>query len=675
MFNPFRYVPIAGVLAIAMAAVCLSAIYRHGVVSMAEEQATHANFAVARVLVNSLGTSSQGILHDATRGPAARPPLGRRNGRLKREVRSLIRGLDITDVKLYTLNGLTVFSSGQSGIGAMVSHPAQFSDARAGHATSIIDLDNQRSLLARIMPEPSRVLSFLPVRSSAFGPVQGVIEVHSTVTGLVRRIDKAQLQVLLTALATLSALYFVVVLLARRANRVVRRQQPDRLSHVNSAHYQIYQDPLTGLPNRASFTAHVRETATRCGRSSRMFCIMLIDLDRFKVVNDSLGHEAGDKLLLEAVVRIRRSVRESDPIFRMGGDEFAVLMDGLERVEDAARLAQRIIDQLGEAVLIGGHEITAGASIGIAIYPKDGKTAEHLIKDADAAMYRAKESGRNRYEFFTKDMNLRAMERLGLETALQRALRNEEFILFYQPRVLLATGKIVGTEALLRWNHPQSGILAPDKFLPVLEESGLIVPVGTWVLRTACLQNAAWQAQGLPPIRVSVNISSRQFRNGSLVRTLSSVLQETGLSPKWLELELTESLLIENTDAAIDMMLQIKDLGVAISLDDFGTGYSSLSYLRQFPVDYLKLDRAFIKDLTASEKDMAITVAISNLARSLKMGLVAEGVEELQHMEFLRHHGCEEAQGFLFSRPVPAEQISSMISEHGYSKGYLHRPN
>ena len=257
------------------------------------------------------------------------------------------------------------------------------------------------------------------------------------------------------------------------------------------------------------------------------------------------------------------------------------------------------------------------------------------------------------------------MERLGLETSLQRALGNEEFILYYQPRVLLATGGIVGTEALLRWDHPQSGILAPDKFLPVLEESELIVAVGTWVLRTACLQNATWQAQGLPPMRVSVNISSRQFRNGGLVRTLRSVLHETGLSPEWLELELTESLLMENIDTAIDMMRQIKELGVSISLDDFGTGYSSLSYLRQFPVDYLKIDRTFIKNLTVSDKDMAITVAISNLARSLRMGLVAEGVEESEHMEFLRHHGCHEAQGFLFSRPVPAEQIAVLLTNPG----------
>ncbi len=666
MFKPFRRVSVASSLGIAIAAFCLYALYWHGVLRTTGQQATSANRVVAKILANSLGPGYEEVLRDSGRA-AAQPPLKRHGKRLGHEVRSLIRGLDITGVRLFTLNGLTVFSSGPAETSPLTAYRAQFVAARVGRATSIGRFDDRNSLLARIIPAPHRMVSFFPIRPNPGGPVQGVVEVDSG-AGFSRDIGVEQLWVLLAVFATLSALYVTTVLATKRSGNVAAGLGQNRLplGPGQRARYQIHQDPLTGLPNRASFTEHVRQTTIHRGRNVRMFCVMLIDLDRFKVVNDSLGHEAGDRLLLEAAVRIRRNVRDSDPVFRMGGDEFAVVMDNLERVEDAARLAQRIIDQIGEAFLLGEHEVTPGASIGIAVYPKDGMTAEHLIKDADAAMYRAKESGRNRYEFFTRDLNVRAMERLGLETSLQRALRNGEFILFYQPRVLLATGGIVGTEALLRWDHPQSGILTPDKFLPVLEESELIVSVGTWVLRTACIQNAAWQAQGLPPMRVSVNISSRQFRNGSLVRTLRSVLHETGLSPKWLELELTESLLMENTDTAIDMMRQIKELGVSISLDDFGTGYSSLSYLRHFPVDYLKIDRAFIKDLTVSDKDMAITVAISDLARSLRMGLVAEGVEESEHLEFLRRHGCQEAQGFLFSRPVPAEQIAALLTNPGF---------
>ncbi|MHB8428211.1 MAG: putative bifunctional diguanylate cyclase/phosphodiesterase [Acidiferrobacterales bacterium] len=665
MFKPLRRVWIAGSLSIVIVAFGLYTLYCQGVQRMTAQQATSANLAVAMILTNSFGASFQGILRESGRAVTRQLPQNRHSGQVRREVRSLIRGLDITGVQLLALNGLTVFSVGQSEVNALPAHRTQFAAALAGRATSVVRLDNRSSMLARIIPASEGVVSFLPIRASPAGSVQGIMVIRSGITGLAWGLGAQQLWLVAAAVASLFALYAGVVLIKKRSGSVSAAQGQSHPPLDYRARRQIYQDSLTGLPNRASLTEHVRRMTGQRGKSIRMFCVMLIDLDRFKVINDSLGHETGDQLLREAAIRIRHSVRDSDPVFRMGGDEFAVLMDSLERVEDAARLAQRIIDQIGEPVLLGGHEITPGASIGIALYPKDGTTAEHLIKDADAAMYRAKESGRNRYEFFTRDMNVRAMERLSLETSLQRALRNEEFILFYQPRVLLATGCIIGTEALLRWNHPQSGILTPDKFLSVLEESEMIVSVGTWVLRTACLQNVAWQAQGLPPVRVSVNISSRQFRNGSLAKTVSSILQSTGLSPEWLELELTESLLMEDTDAAIEMMRQIKDLGVSISLDDFGTGYSSLSYLRQFPVDYLKLDRTFIKNLAVSDKDMAITVAISNLARSLSMGLVAEGVEERQHLEFLRRHGCQEAQGFLFSRPVPAEQINVLLGIPG----------
>ncbi|MDA8363443.1 MAG: EAL domain-containing protein [Gammaproteobacteria bacterium] len=655
---------IAVSVGIAIAASGLYAFYRQGVIRTAEQQATAVNQVVAGMLGDILGSDYRQILRDSTRGAGVQVSSKRLGAQLQRKVGALIRGLGITQVRLIAPNGLILFSAGMAGSRPRGGHDTQLAAARAGRASSVVRFDGRSSLLAHVIPVPVRAVSFLPLRLSVAGPVEGVVEIRSRMTDLAGGIREDQLWLLRAALGMLSAICLAGVMVVLRF-RQLAGPQPDSAHAENLGRRLIHQDSLTGLPNRASFSERVRHAVTRDGRKAAMFCIMLIDLDRFKVVNDSLGHEAGDRLLLEAAARICRTVRDGDPVFRMGGDEFAVLMDGLERVEDAARLAQRIIDQIGRTVLLRNHEINPGASIGIAIYPKDGVTAEHLIKDADAAMYRAKESGRNRYEFFTRDMNTRAMERLGLETSLQRAMRNGEFVLFYQPRVLLADGKTAGIEALLRWQHPQSGILAPDKFLSVLEESELIVSVGTWVLRTACAQNAAWQAQGLPPVRVSVNISSRQFRNGSLVDTLRSVLHETGLSPSWLELELTESLLMEDTAAAIDMMRQIKELGVCISLDDFGTGYSSLSYLRQFPVDYLKLDQTFIRDLSVSEKDMAITVAVSNLARSLKMGLVAEGVEESEHLEFLQRHGCQEAQGYLFSRPVPPERIPEMLVHHG----------
>jgi diguanylate cyclase (GGDEF)-like protein len=435
-----------------------------------------------------------------------------------------------------------------------------------------------------------------------------------------------------------------------------RAAQEERIRH------QAYHDALTGLPNRASFTEHLDEAVRRAKRAGWPLALLFLDLDLFKRVNDSLGHDAGDRLLRVAAERIRRAVREADMLFRMGGDEFTVLLEDLRGPEEAAMVAGRVLEGIAEPLQLQHHELAVTASIGIALYPRDDLVGERLVKAADTAMYRAKELGRNRYAFFAREMNERVESQITLEAALRRALKNDEFVLHFQPRISAATGRAVGAEALLRWKHPEWGLVEPARFVPLLEETGMVVPVGAWVLAEACRQAKAWQAAGLASLRVSVNLSSRQFRSEALFDAVTEALRLSNLAPSMLELELTESLLIDNVDHAMAVMGKLKAIGTAISIDDFGTGYSSLAYLKRFPIDSLKIDRAFVRDIATSPKDAAIVKTISALARSLGIGLIAEGVEEPWQVAFLRAQHCTEMQGYLFSRALPAAELAEPLS-------------
>jgi diguanylate cyclase (GGDEF)-like protein len=387
---------------------------------------------------------------------------------------------------------------------------------------------------------------------------------------------------------------------------------------------------------------------------------MFLDLDRFKAVNDTLGHAFGDQLLKTVAERLRGSVRETDTISRMGGDEFGVILEGINAGQDAAVVAQKIIDALSQPFDLNGHEVFVSCSIGIAVTPSS--PGDVLVRDADAAMYRAKQQGRNNYQFYTPEMNAQAFRRLTLETNMRAALEREEFVLSYQPQVDLATGRICGVEALLRWRDPNSGLVHPDEFIHVLEDSGLIIPVGEWVLRTACAQGKAWEDAGLTPVRVSVNLSGRQFNQDDLAGSLARILDETGLDPNYLELELTESLLMEDIAVSSAMLDELRVLmGLRLSVDDFGTGYSSLSYLKRFPLDTLKIDRSFVRDIATDRDDAAIVASIIGLAHNLQLKVIAEGVETEEQLAYLREKGCDIVQGFYFSEPLPAEDFWSLL--------------
>jgi len=439
------------------------------------------------------------------------------------------------------------------------------------------------------------------------------------------------------------------------------RDITDRKVAEERIQYLAYYDALTGLPNRTLLQDRLTKTLAGARRQKDKVALLFLDLDGFKNINDSLGHPIGDLLLQEVAERLKRWGREKDTIARLGGDEFLIMLTDVKDVPDVAVAAERLMDVMTPDFVVQGHPLSIGCCIGISIFPEHGADVETLISRADAAMYSAKEYGRNNFRFFTEDMNTQVVERLTLENSLRSALQNKELFLMYQPQMDVATGRITGLEALLRWQHPGLGLVPPDKFIRIAENSGLIVPIGEWVLRTACAQAEKWQAEGLPAVTVAVNVSALQFRQEGFCGLVRKVLQETGLEPRYLELEITESLLLANADLMLSVIQELKAMGLTLAIDDFGTGYSSFAYLRQFRVSKLKIDRLFVRDVAVNPDDAAITAAIISMAKSLNLKVIAEGVEDEAQLSFLRAHQCDEIQGYYFSKPLEVDKVADRL--------------
>ncbi len=427
--------------------------------------------------------------------------------------------------------------------------------------------------------------------------------------------------------------------------------------------FQANYDILTGLANRSLLRDRLAQAIAYADRYDHAVCLIYIDLDQFKFINDALGHLAGDTLLRQIAERLKQGLREADTVARLNGDEFLLIFIDDRAQSTAVGIVQRIMQTVAKPLKLDDHELYLTCSVGIAVYPGDAIDAEALTKHAEIAMYRAKEMGRSTYQFYTPEMNERALERLRLESDLRGALERGEFLLHYQPQVDLHSGRVIGMEALVRWQHPQLGLVSPARFIGLAEETGLIVPLGAWVIRAACRQNKAWQDAGLPPLRVSVNLSARQFYQKELAQSIAAVLEETGLPPHCLGIELTESLVMADVEQAIEILQRLRAIGVQTSIDDFGTGYSSLSYLKRFPVDVLKIDQSFVRDITLDADDAAIVLSIISLAHNLKMGVIAEGVETAEQLDFLRCNGCNEIQGYHFSRPLPSDEFQQLLRD------------
>ena len=426
--------------------------------------------------------------------------------------------------------------------------------------------------------------------------------------------------------------------------------------------YQATHDALTQLPNLDLLRDRLRQAIARAQRAGYNLALLFVDLDHFKKVNESLGHTAGDALLRAVAARLLDCARKEDTIARVGGDEFICVLDALHEEDRIMSFAHKILKILKSPFQLEGHECFVTASIGVCLFPRDGEDVETLLKNADTAMYRAKENGRDNIQFYARDLHVRTLERLVMEQDLRRALERQELELYYQPQLDLRQSRIIGVEALMRWRHPQRGLVSPLDFVPLAEETGLIETIGEWVLRTACQQAKTWRRQGLPMLRMAVNMSPRQFLRPGVASMVTRILQETGLEPRCLDLEITESLVMKDVTGSIAIMHALKGVGVKLSIDDFGTGYSSLSYLKQFPIDQLKIDKSFLHEIAASEEDAAITLAIIAMAHSMRLTVIAEGVEDETQLAFLRTNQCDEIQGYYLSRPVPAHEIPALLN-------------
>ncbi|HMH19970.1 MAG TPA: EAL domain-containing protein [Burkholderiales bacterium] len=448
-----------------------------------------------------------------------------------------------------------------------------------------------------------------------------------------------------------------------RGYRGVGKDISERKQDEERIQFLANHDALTSLPNRAMFSEVLNIAIQNARRYNRNFAVLFIDLDRFKNINDTLGHDAGDKLLQEMGTRLVQTVRSSDVVARLGGDEFVVLVQEVADPKQVAAVARKILSTLVQPMFMQGQECRVTASIGVCMYPSEAQDEKTLMKNADIAMYRAKEDGKNNYKFYSEEINIHTFERLALETSLRRGLERNEFFLHYQAKLDLHTKRITGVEALLRWQHPELGMVSPLQFIPLAEETGLIVPIGKWVLNTACAQNVAWQQEGLPPLCMAVNLSARQFADEELVKDIADVLHNTGLQPALLELELTESMVIQSPERAGKVLAEIHKMGVRLAIDDFGVGYSSLTHLKRFPIDTLKVDRSFIRDLPQDPEDRAICEAIIAMGKSLNLTVIAEGVETLEQQTFLQDHACDEMQGFLFSKPIPSDQFAELLRQ------------
>ena len=661
MLNILRYSQLIALAVLVAVVVALSLLYRGLVFDSLVESETHANVALSKSFANALWpTHSRFITSAGSLQPAAlreRPEIEA----LDHDLRTMAQGLNVVKVKIYDLRGLTVFSTDPAQIGEDRSANPGFRRARDGYPASEVTYRDRFDAWEGAVSARNIIATYVPVHRYEAEPVEAVLEVYSDVTELVGRMKRGQREIIAGVLGAMALVWLAMQLVLSQYRRRLAEEERQRKAQEEYMRHQAFHDAVTGLPNRASFTSHLSEAVRRAKRADWTFALLFVDLDLFKRVNDSLGHDAGDRLLRIITERLRGSVREADLLFRMGGDEFTVLLEDVRGPEEAGAVAHRMLEAIAEPVQLDHHEISVTASIGIALFPRDDVLEERLVKSADTAMYRAKELGRSRYAFFSPEMNERVENQMRMEAALRRAIKNGEFVLHFQPRISVLTGRPTGLEALLRWRHPEWGLIEPARFVPILEETGLIVPVGAWVLAEACHHAKQWQRGGRPPLRVSVNISSRQFRSEGLLKAVSGALRASGLSAQLLELELTESLLVENVDHAMDVLHQLKALGTSIAIDDFGTGYSSLGYLKRFPIDCLKIDRSFVRDLAASAKDAAIVDAICALARSLGIGLVAEGVEQAWQAEYLMARQCTEMQGFLFSRPVPPEAVSEAL--------------
>lgn len=702
MFRLLRYFSIASLISIVLAAAVLGATYRQIATRHLLELGESNNIALTQTLANSLLPQLRGFADAGGQldGAALRhhPAIAG----LRDAVVDQMRDTKMVKVKFYNLDGRTLFSTEARQIGEDKSGNAGFLSARQGRPASELTHRDQFSAFDLVIENRDLLSSYIALRRTAGAPIEGVLEVYTDVTGLLDSIDKGQRLVTLLVAAVLALLYGILFLIVRHADSVIKRQyeQQCRSEHalrdsrqhlehrvqqrtvelqainhtlelevVERKHaeqrieFMAYHDALTGLPNRVLLLDRIKQSLAWADRRGLQLAVVFIDLDHFKNINDSLGHHIGDQVLQTIARRLPACLRDGDTIARVGGDEFVVSLPDIGSHADLSQIAQKLLDAVVLSIEAAGHDLCVTASIGIALYPEHGRDVVTLMRNADSAMYSAKQLGRNRYQMFAEHMNVRVQQRMIMESDMRHAIDSNGFVLYYQPIVALDSGMIVGAEALLRWPNPNGAWISPVEFIPVAEDSGLIVPLGEWVFTEACNQLQKWRASGLRDLTLAVNLSPRQFASEGLAATVAAVIERTGIDPALLHIEITESLLMSRSEIIVANFERLGRLGITFSIDDFGTGYSSLGYLKRFPIHLLKVDRSFVQDLPDNHDSVAIVTAVIALAKSLGMGVVAEGIETDAQRALLKQLDCDWMQGFLFSRPVPADAFMALAFE------------
>jgi diguanylate cyclase (GGDEF)-like protein len=667
-FRLTRHFSIASFLGILFVLVVLLLFYRYFALNALTDHETRDNVALAQVFANTIWPNHAAYVQSASAIPKAELAHRPEVVQLRQDVLRQMTGLLVVKVKIYNLDGLTVFSTDPTQIGDDKSTNGGFLAAKAGGTATEITFRDKFDAFEQVINDRNLVSSYVPIRRSVGSPAEGVMEVYSDVTDYIAKLEKTQWEIVGGVLASLSLLYMFLFAIVRRAEKVIRAQGEEvRLTHEAMLIHQENHDSLTGLPNRFNFSERVDIMIKGAKRSGTKVAVLCLDVGGLKKVNDSLGNATGDRLLKDVSKRLTESLREADITARRGGVEFGAALSGIRAIEDVARVAEKIRQAvLNPLYAIDSHNLAVSTSIGISIYPDDGSDAVELISSADAAMHHAKQLGPNNYQFHTPDMNARALAMLLVEQDLRRALEREEFFLHFQPQLDSRTGRIVGAEALIRWRHPKRGLVSPAQFIPIAEERGLIVPIGTWVLREACRQNREWQKAGLPAVPIAVNLSALQFQQKDLPQEVERALRDCGLAAEYLDLELTESAVMRDAEDSIATMRALKGIGVKLSLDDFGTGYSSLNQLKSFPLDKLKIDQSFVCGLPGDRYDMAITTAIIGMGKALNLRLIAEGVENAEQLQVLQSIGCHEIQGYYVSRPMPAAEFAGFAREQRF---------
>jgi diguanylate cyclase (GGDEF)-like protein len=681
MFNLTRYFSTLSFILIVMAGGALGMYFRTSAMQQMVVDTESHNIAMTNVFRNSLWSRFANFVELSYERDAETLRQADEGTVLRAAVIGLMTDTSVIKIKLYNREGMTIFSTDPKQVGESKKGNPGFLSALAGTPISELTHRNTFDSFEGTQSNIDVVFSYVPVTNPK-GQIEGVFELYHDVTDAVHDINRTLWQLSLTVLGVLATLFFLQLVVVRRAQGILRTQSvaleeanrdldqrvqertmelqaevAERRNAELRLDHLAHHDPLTGLPNRLMFRNQLKKSIGLAARGERQLAVLFIDLDRFKEVNDTLGHAVGDELLVAVTQRLEGRLRSGDTLARLGGDEFICVTEDVKDAHEVSAVAEQLIALLSQPFNIVEHEIYVAASIGICLYPADGEDVDTLVRNADTAMYQAKAHGRSRCHFYTPEMTTYAQERIRLEALLRRAIEADELTVHYQLKVDIE-GRPTGAEALLRWNNAELGAISPVRFIPLAEETGFIVELGEWVLRQACQQMMAWRAAGLVVPKVAVNVSVKQLERGDIVETVRAVLDATGLPPAALELEITESVIM-NIEDALAILKRLHQLGVHLAVDDFGTGYSSLSYLKLLPINTLKIDRSFVIGIGGNAGDEAIIRTVIALARSLKLSTVAEGVDSAHQVDFLRAHGCNEIQGFFFGKPQPADEFAA----------------